>query len=87
MVLFTLGDPDYTLFSCSAVSDSLEPCPWDFSGKNARVGCHLDYLYFTSVEFFNIFLRVDENGSRWSKQDFEKRTITEQISPRVNRHL
>ena len=38
------------LFSCSVVSDSLQPhglqparllCPGDFPGKNTRVGCHL----------------------------------------------
>ena len=37
------------LFSCSAVSNSLQPhglwptrllCPWDSSGKNTGVGCH-----------------------------------------------
>ena len=37
------------VFSCSVVSDSLQPhglqptrllCPWDFPGKSAGVGCH-----------------------------------------------
>ena len=32
------------LFSCTVVSDSLEPtrllCPWDFPGKHTGVGCH-----------------------------------------------
>ena len=28
------------LFSHSVMSDSLRPCPWDFSGKNTGVGCH-----------------------------------------------
>ena len=36
-------------FSCSVVSESLQPhgllparllCPWDFPGKNTEVGCH-----------------------------------------------
>ena len=29
-----------SLFSLSVVSDSLQLCPWDFSGKNTGVGCH-----------------------------------------------
>ena len=28
------------LFSHSVMSDSLRPCPWDFSGKKTGVGCH-----------------------------------------------
>ena len=37
------------LFSCSVLPDSLQPhrlqptrllCPWDFPGRNTRVGCH-----------------------------------------------
>ena len=28
------------LFSRSVVSNSLQPCPWDFSRKNTGVGCH-----------------------------------------------
>ena len=37
----------YLMLSCSVLSNSLGPheptrilCPWNFSGKNARVGCH-----------------------------------------------
>ena len=41
--------PMSLLFSCSVVSDSVSPwtvphqaplCPWDFSSKNTRMGCH-----------------------------------------------
>ena len=39
----------FLLFSCSVVSDSLQPhglkparllCPWDFPGRNTGLGCH-----------------------------------------------
>ena len=49
------------MLSCSAVSDSLQPhelkparllCPWNFPGKNTRVGCHflLQGIFDTGIE-------------------------------------
>ena len=47
------------LFSCSVMSDSLQPrglyptrllCPWDFTGKDTEVGCH--FLLWGNIGIF-----------------------------------
>ena len=53
--------------SCSVVSDSLRPhelqptrllCPWDFPGKNTRVGCHFLLQRIFPTQGLNLLLLI-----------------------------